>query len=50
LHPLAADLREWRMARALRATHALVFPSRGGEAWTKDGWDVLPLRLSLTSR
>jgi integrase len=40
LAPLAADLREWRMASGRPSADALVFPREGGEAWTKDEWDV----------
>lgn len=40
LAPLAADLREWRMASGRPSDDALVFPREDGEAWTKDDWDV----------
>lgn len=44
LAPLAADLREWRMASGRPGDGTLVFPGRDGEAWTKDGWDVFRRR------
>lgn len=44
LAPLAADLREWRMASGRPGYGALVFPGREGEAWTKDDWDVFRRR------
>jgi integrase len=44
LAPLAADLREWRMASGRPGDGALVFPGREGEAWTKDDWDVFRRR------
>jgi integrase len=44
LTPLAADLREWRMASGRPGDGALVFPGRDGEAWTKDDWDVFRRR------
>lgn len=44
LAPLAADLREWRMASGRPGDGALVFPGRDGEAWTKDDWDVFRRR------
>lgn len=44
LAPLAADLREWRMASGRPGDDALVFPGRDGEAWTKDDWDVFRRR------
>jgi integrase len=40
LAPLAADLREWRLASGRPNDDALVFPREDGEAWTKDDWDV----------
>jgi integrase len=40
LAPLAADLREWRMASGRPSDDALVFPAPDGAAWTKDDWDV----------
>ncbi len=40
LAPLAADLREWRMASGRPDDDALVFPGADGRAWTKDDWDV----------
>ena len=40
LAPLAADLREWRMASGRPAADALVFAREDGGAWTKDDWDV----------
>lgn len=42
--PLAADLREWRMASGRPGDEALVFPGRDGDAWTKDDWDVFRRR------
>ncbi len=44
LAPLAADLREWRMACGRPGDGALAFPREGGEAWTKDEWDVFRAR------
>jgi integrase len=44
LAPLAADLREWRMASGRPGDDALVVPGRDGEAWTKDDWDVFRRR------
>jgi integrase len=44
LAPLAADLREWRMASGRPGDGALVFPGREGDAWTKDDWDVFRRR------
>ena len=43
LAPLAADLREWRMASGRPGDGALVFPGRDG-AWTKDDRDVFRRR------
>lgn len=40
LAPLAADLREWRMASGRPRDDALVFARADGSAWTKDDWDV----------
>ena len=40
LVPLAADLKEWRMASGRPPADALVFAREDGEAWTKDEWDV----------
>jgi integrase len=40
LAPLAADLKEWRMASGRPGDDALVFPAADGAAWTKDDWDV----------
>jgi len=40
LAPLAADLKEWRMASGRPGDSALVFPAADGAAWTKDDWDV----------
>jgi integrase len=36
LAPLAADLREWRIAQGRPAGEALVFPGRGGAIWGDD--------------
>ena len=44
LAPLAADLREWRMASGRPGDDALVFSGRDGKAWTKDDWDVFRRR------
>jgi len=44
LAPLAAHLREWRMASGRAGDEALVFPGRDGEAWTKDDWDAFRRR------
>jgi integrase len=44
LAPLAADLREWRMASGRPGDATLVFPREGGEAWTKEEWDVFRAR------
>jgi len=44
LAPLAADLREWRMASGRPGDAALVFPRENGEAWTKEEWDVFRAR------
>lgn len=44
LDPLAADLRAWRMASGRPGDQALVFPRDGGEAWTKEEWDVFRAR------
>jgi integrase len=38
LAPLAADLREWRIAQGRPAGEALVFPGRGGAIWGDDAW------------
>jgi integrase len=38
LAPLAADLREWRMAAGRPAGSQLLFPRSDGEAWTKEDW------------
>jgi integrase len=40
LAPLAADLKEWRMASGRPNVDAAVFPGGNGQAWTKDDWDV----------
>jgi len=38
LAPLAADLREWRIAQGRPSDPALVFPGRHGDLWTDDAW------------
>jgi integrase len=49
LGPLAADLREWRMASGRPGDDALVFPGKDGEAWTKGEWDVFRRRAWATA-
>lgn len=49
LAPLAADLREWRMASGRPGDAALVFPGKDGKAWTKDEWDVFRRRAWSTA-
>jgi integrase len=49
LAPLAADLKEWRMASGRPGDTALVFPSATGEGWTKDEWDVFRRRAWSTA-
>ncbi len=39
LAPLAADLREWRLATGRPPDRALVFPRPDGGVWTKTDWD-----------
>jgi len=38
LAPLAADLREWRIARGRPPDDALIFPGANGSAWSDDAW------------
>jgi integrase len=49
LAPLAADLKEWRMASGRPSDDALVFPSADGDPWTKDEWDVFRRRAWSTA-
>lgn len=49
LAPLAADLKEWRMASGRPRDTALVFPNATGEGWTKDEWDVFRRRAWSTA-
>ncbi|HYV16261.1 MAG TPA: tyrosine-type recombinase/integrase [Conexibacter sp.] len=49
LAPLAADLKEWRMASGRPGDDALVFPGKDGGAWTKDEWDVFRRRAWSTA-
>ena len=39
LSPLAADLREWRLASGRPADDAYVFPSGDGAKWTAEGFN-----------
>ncbi|MEA2489013.1 MAG: hypothetical protein QOH21_805, partial [Acidobacteriota bacterium] len=39
LSPLAADLREWRLAAGRPLEAALLFPRSDGAAWTKEDWN-----------
>ena len=39
LEPLAADLREFRMAAGRPAADQLIFPGHDGSHWTKTTWD-----------
>ena len=39
LEPLAADLREFRMAAGRPAADQLIFPGHKGSHWTKTTWD-----------
>lgn len=39
LAPLAADLREWRLASGRPAPGLPVFPGEGGEKWTAEGFN-----------
>jgi len=39
LEPLAADLREFRMAAGRPAAEQLIFPGHDGSHWTKTTWD-----------
>ena len=39
LEPLAADLREFRMAAGRPAAEQLIFPGHNGRHWTKTTWD-----------
>jgi len=38
LAPLAADLREWRIAQGRPQDDTLVFPAAHGDAWSDDAW------------
>jgi integrase len=39
LEPLAADLREFKLAAGRPRANALIFPDHEGQPWTKDDWD-----------
>jgi integrase len=39
LEPLAADIREFKIAAGRPTANTLIFPNQNGQPWTKDDWD-----------